>query len=100
MVYWLENHLLTCFFKSHLGVECPGCGIQRSFIALLKGNFIESFHYHAALIPFVITLVLLSIQLKVKHENGGKWVMRAFITTSSITIIQYIIRQILLFQAH
>lgn len=71
--------------------------MQRSLIALLKGNIIESFHYHIALIPFIITIILLIIQLRIKHVDGGKWVMWAFIVTSSITIIQFIIRQIILF---
>lgn len=97
MIDWLEHHLFPCFFKSHFGMECPGCGMQRSLISFLKGNIIESLQYHVALVPFIITVILLLIQLKVKHENGGKWVMWAFIVTSSITIIQYIIKQILLF---
>ena len=100
MIEWFEHHMLSCFFKSHFGIECPGCGMQRSFIALLKGNIIESLQYHAALIPFLITLTFLIIQLKIKHVNGGKWIMWAFIITSSITIIQYIARQVILFQGH
>ncbi len=100
MITWLENHLFACFFKSYLGIECPGCGMQRSLIALLKGNITESIQYHAALIPFIITLSFLILQLKIKHVNGGKWVMWAFIITTSITIIQFIIRQIILFQLH
>jgi hypothetical protein len=97
MIDWLEHHLFSCFFKSHFGMECPGCGMQRSLIALLKGNFTESIHYHAALIPFLITLLLLVIQLKLKNVNGGKWVMWAFIITTAITFTQFIIRQIMLF---
>ena len=97
MVDWLENHLFTCYFKYYLGIDCPGCGIQRSFVALLKGNVSESVHYHAALIPFIITIILLLVQLKIKHVNGGKWVMWAFIVTTSITVIQFIVRQIILF---
>lgn len=97
MVDWLEQHLFPCFFKSHFGMECPGCGMQRSLIALLKGNITESIHYHAALIPFVITLFLLTIQLKLKNVNGGKWVMWAFIITTTITLVQFIIRQVILF---
>jgi hypothetical protein len=100
MIDWLEHHLFPCFFKSHFGMECPGCGMQRSLIALLKGNFYESLQYHVALIPFIITIILLLIQLRVKHVNGGKWVMWAFIVTTSITIIQFVVRQILLFQNH
>ena len=97
MINWLEHHLFTCYFKYYLGIDCPGCGIQRSFIALLKGNLSDSIHYHAALIPFIMTLILLLVQLKIKHVHGGKWVMWAFITTTSITVIQFIVRQVLLF---
>lgn len=97
MIAWLEHHLFSCFFKSNFGIECPGCGMQRSLISLLKGNILESIQYHAALIPFIITLIILILQLKIKHVNGGKWVMWAFIITTSITTIQYIIKQILLF---
>jgi hypothetical protein len=100
MIDWLEHHLFPCFFKSHFGMECPGCGMQRSLIALLKGNFHESLQYHLALIPFIITIILLLIQLRIKHVNGGKLVMWAFIVTTSITIIQFVVRQILLFQNH
>jgi hypothetical protein len=96
MIHWLENNLFACFFKSHLGIECPGCGMQRSLISLLKGDLIESLQYHAALVPFILTILLLLIQLKIKHVNGGKWVMWAFIVTSAITIVQYIARQTIL----
>jgi hypothetical protein len=97
MINWLEHHLFSCFFKSLFWVECPGCGMQRSLIALLKGNIVESIHYHVALIPFIITILFLVIQLRVKHVDGGRWVMWAFIVTSGITILQFIIRQIILF---
>lgn len=97
MIYWLEHHLFSCFFKVHFGIECPGCGMQRSLIALLKGNLTESLQYHAALIPFIITVALLIIQLIIKHIDGGKWVMWAFVATSTITILQFVIRQIIVF---
>lgn len=98
MINWLEQHLFSCFFKSQFNIECPGCGMQRSLIALLKGNVLESFHYHIALIPFMMTIILLIIQLIIKHKHGGKWVMWAFIVTTGITVVQYIIKQIFLIQ--
>lgn len=78
-------------------MDCPGCGTQRALIALLKGNLMESLRYHAALIPFMITIFALITQLIIKRDNGGQWVMWCFIVTSAITLIQYIIHQILLF---
>ena len=71
--------------------------MQRSLISLLKGNVIESVQYHAALIPFIITILLLITQLCIKHKNGGKWVMWSFIVTTTITVIQFVIKQIILF---
>ena len=100
MIDWLEHNLLPCFLKSHFGLECPGCGMQRSLIALLQGDILESLHYHVALIPFIITISLLIAQLIIKHEKGGKWVMWAFIITTGITVVQFIIKQIMLFQTH
>lgn len=97
MIDWLEHHLLVCFFKSHFGLDCPGCGTQRALIALLKGDLMQSLKYHAALIPFIATIIVLIIQLKIKHVNGGKWVMWLFILTTAITVIQYIIKQTIQF---
>ncbi|MBC7696567.1 MAG: DUF2752 domain-containing protein [Burkholderiales bacterium] len=97
MINWLEQHLFPCFFKSHFGMECPGCGMQRSLIALLKGDLIGSLQYHAALIPFIITIIMLVVQLKIQRENGGKLVMWAFVITTGITLVQFIFRQVILF---
>lgn len=93
MTDWLEHHLFTCFFKSHFGMECPGCGMQRALIALLRGDISGSLDYHAALIPFILTIASLILQIIFKHEKGGKVVMWLFILTTTITISQYIIRQ-------
>lgn len=43
MLEWLEMHELPCLFKALLGVECPGCGFQRSLFCLLKGEIGASF---------------------------------------------------------
>lgn len=95
MIDWLENHLIPCFFKSNFGVECPGCGIQRAFIALLRGHIRESIHYHPALIPILITLVVLLLQLKFKHPQGGIFVMWLFIITAVITGLNFFLKYFL-----
>ena len=43
IITWLEQRELSCLFKKYLHVDCPGCGFQRSIIALMKGNVWESF---------------------------------------------------------
>ena len=43
IITWLEQRELQCLFKKYFHVDCPGCGFQRSIIALMKGNVGESF---------------------------------------------------------
>lgn len=35
-----------CGSRALFGVECPGCGLTRSFIALAGGDFATSWNYH------------------------------------------------------
>jgi hypothetical protein len=57
-INWLQNKLLTCPFKKITGIDCPLCGLQRSVIALMRGDFTESFKYQPATLLFILLLVL------------------------------------------
>lgn len=37
-----------CQMKMLTGIDCPGCGLTRSFIALGHGQFMESFRFNPA----------------------------------------------------
>jgi hypothetical protein len=45
---WLSGVWLPelCGSRALFGVECPGCGLTRSFIALAHGDLAGSFAYH------------------------------------------------------
>jgi hypothetical protein len=60
MISWLQKHMLPCAFKMLFGIDCPVCGFQRSLVALLRADFIESFKIYPPLI-FVLALIVLSI---------------------------------------
>lgn len=51
--------MIPCFFKQLFGFDCPGCGFQRSFIALLKGDVVYSLKLYPATIPIIITCIFL-----------------------------------------
>jgi hypothetical protein len=36
-----------CYFRKMTGLDCPGCGLTRGFIALCHGNFAEAFRVNA-----------------------------------------------------
>jgi hypothetical protein len=89
---WLEQHLLTCPYKAMSGLDCPGCGMQRSFIALLRGNIAESFSLYPALIPFLLTLIFLVLHLKFRFKNGAMILMYSFIATVAVIVVSFIIK--------
>ncbi len=51
--------LLPCVFKHVFGFDCPGCGAQRAFWALLSGHLSKSFHYYPPLLPILAVLAYL-----------------------------------------
>jgi len=90
IIQWLENHSLPCFYKKYLGIECPGCGMQRAFIELLKGNFIESLKTYPPLIPTILMIVLLIFQLIFKFKKGVFYLKIIFIFTAILIVINFI----------
>ena len=73
------------------GINCPGCGMQRSFIELMKGNFFISLKLYPALLPVLFTLLLTVAHLFFKFKNGASAITYSFIATTSIIIINYIV---------
>jgi len=91
-IEWIESHMLSCSYVSTFGVECPGCGMQRAFVELLKGNFVESFKLFPALLPMIFLFVYLALHLKFKFEKGAKVLLITFIITVATMVISYIIK--------
>jgi len=84
-----NRYLLPCPFKYLTGYDCPGCGFQRSFLALLKGSFHESFHLYPPTIPILITIIC-SIAANRWLPSKSKLIINTlFMITGSIILISY-----------
>jgi len=94
LIEWLESHQQPCFYKKTFGIDCPGCGMQRAIIELLKGNFIESFKEYPALIPIVFVISFLILHLIFKFKKGAFIIKISFIFTCAIIVINYVIKVI------
>ncbi len=92
MLKWLEEHMGTCAFKAHTGMDCPGCGMQRSLFELLKGNIWESIQYYPGLLPMMFTLFFLGLHLIFKFKHGADILKFSFIFTVTVILINYIIK--------
>lgn len=89
-IHWLETHLLACPFKNLTGIDCPGCGFQRSVIALLKGEFISSFKLYPPTMPFFGLVIFLLFHLKFDFKHGAFIIKMLYILITTIVIINYI----------
>jgi hypothetical protein len=87
---WLKEHLLTCPSKHLLHFDCPGCGLQRSIIALIEGDLSQSLRLYPATVPLLFTLVFTALHLKFKFRDGASVIKWSFMLTISIVTIFYL----------
>jgi hypothetical protein len=71
-------------------IECPGCGMQRALIALLRGDLAGSFRLYPALIPVIVMLAMMVSHLVFKYKNGGRILLCLFIFNTLIITVNYI----------
>ncbi len=87
---WLKNQMLSCTFKSYTGVDCPGCGFQRSVLSLFRGDFIESFKLYPPTIPLIILGLFLLLHLKLDFKLGALAIKFMYILVVTMVVINYI----------
>ena len=66
-------HLLgiTCPIRFFTGISCPGCGMTRAWLSLLRGDYHQAFDYHPLFIlPLIFVICyLFRSHLSVKMKN-------------------------------
>ncbi len=81
--------MLTCGIKKITGMDCPGCGIQRSFFKLIHGDIIDSIELFPALLPLLFLIIYTMIHLKFMFKNGHKVILYSFVLTVGLTIFNF-----------
>lgn len=88
----LEKYMLPCFTKKILGIDCPGCGLQRAVLFLIKGDFKAAFEMYPAIYPMLLLFGFLAINkfMNIKHANTITIVL--MITTVGTILTNYILK--------
>ncbi len=84
--------MLTCFSKYYFGIECPGCGVQRSFICLIRGDFMDSLALYPALLPFILFSVVGTLSLFKNIHINSKWIVGLALGTTIIMLGHYVLK--------
>jgi len=90
IIQFLEQNMLSCSYKQYLGgADCMGCGMQRSLIHLLKGEFLEAFYMYPAIYTLIIMFIYLGLHLRFQFKYGAKILLYLFVLNISIILINY-----------
>ena len=81
--------MFPCLSKTLFGVECLGCGMQRAFLLLLKGDFIAAFKMYPAIYTTLLFLVFVGIQLLDKNKNYRKLIINIALINGIFMIAGY-----------
>lgn len=86
----MEDYMLPCLFKQTFGIDCIGCGIQRSIAFLLKGQFENAFYMFPAIYTTLLFFLSVSLFVVDKKHNYQKIVITLAIVNAIIMIISYV----------
>lgn len=98
-----DFNFLQCRFKEVTGLNCPTCGLTRSFESLITFNIVESFLYHPMGIVIFVGLFFLgakfiyelSTQNRVAFTKRIKFPKRFLSVVGGIWLIFWIVRIII-----
>ncbi|MEX0361379.1 MAG: DUF2752 domain-containing protein [Allomuricauda sp.] len=92
-----KDYMLPCLNKKLFGIDCPGCGMQRSVDLLLHGDFVGAFKMYPAVYPIVLLLLFLisNLFLKLKFAHQIKFFL--MLVTAGTIIVSYILKMNSLF---
>jgi len=86
-----NGNLPKCFFHELTGLYCPGCGVQRSFHALLNGHILTAIDYNLLFILFLPLIIyfILAFALGKKHPYSSFIYKSAFSFTVVIVVVSF-----------
>ena len=85
----IEDFMIPCINKTLFGVDCFGCGTQRAFLLILKGEFLEAFYMFPAIYTTILFFIILGLNFMDKSRNYHKIIILLAIMNAVIMIISY-----------
>lgn len=71
LIWQLSGIGFPCVFYKLSGLHCPGCGISRMLISLLRFDLYAAFQYNAGILTALPALAVLFIQICIHYVKKG-----------------------------
>lgn len=85
----VKNLLVPCPIKWLTGLDCPGCGFQRSIWAFVQGEYQESFKLYPPMLLFLISFLAALLTYIFKWNSESKVLKVLYISTGIVVLINY-----------
>lgn len=85
----MEEYMVPCMNKKLFGIECFGCGTQRSFWLLLQGDFVGAFKMFPAIYTTVLLFAFIGLHFIDKSRNYQKIIIGLAISNAIIMVASY-----------
>ena len=78
--------------KSLFGIECPGCGVQRAFALILKGELTDAFFMFPAIYTTMLFFLFVSLNFIDKTRNYHKLIIFSAVVNAVIMTVAFIFK--------
>jgi hypothetical protein len=87
-----KDYMLPCLSKQVLGIECPGCGIQRAIYLLFQGEFLAAFKMYPAIYPILVLFGFLFLDQFIKIKFNNKIIISLMIISILSILINFFLK--------
>jgi hypothetical protein len=87
-----KDYMLPCLNKQLFGIDCPGCGLQRSVLLLFKGEFVAAFQMYPAIYTLIPLLGIVILNKLFNLRYGSQFIIGLGISSVLLIIINFIFK--------
>ncbi|WP_415223648.1 DUF2752 domain-containing protein [Psychroserpens sp.] len=85
-----EDYMLPCLNKQLFGLDCMGCGMQRSIALLLNGDFIAAFQMYPAIYSLIALVGVIFLNYFRNFKYGYKIIIILALINASLILGNFI----------
>lgn len=92
MYFNLEDYMLPCLNKKLFGFDCLGCGLQRSFLLLLKGDFYGAFKMYPGIFSLIFLMGYVLLNMIYNFKNSIFMIRLLFAINGVLIVGNFILK--------
>lgn len=90
-----EEYMLPCLNKKLFGLDCMGCGLQRSAVLVAKGEFIDAFNMYPAIYTLILLFGIIAFNTFKNFKYASKIILILAVLNAVIIVTSFIIKTFL-----